>query len=287
MSRISEYLDRSSLYIALLAAWIAMLGSLYFSQVKGYIPCELCWYQRILMYPLTVILGIGLLRKDENLTLLVLPLSSLGLLIALYHYLLEKTNIFPAHACAGGVSCTATWINWFGFITIPFLSLVAFTIITLMCVIAWQAGEPFNDPAMKTPWLPVGGIVGVVALVFATLFTTGRQDNLQAQLSSAVPSSQAMLAVNSDSNASQFYMQGCASCHGAQGEGVTGLGISLANSDLVKMGTDRDLLALIRKGVGLDDPNNTSKLVMPPSGGRPDFSDEQLIAILHLIRAFQ
>lgn len=284
MPRISELLDRYSLYVALLAAWIAMLGSLYFSQVKGYIPCELCWYQRILMYPLTVVLGIGLLRKDENLPLLVLPLSSLGLLVGLYHYLLEKTNIFPAHACTGGVSCTAMWINWFGFVTIPFLSLTAFTIITLMCIVAWQAGEPINDPELGTPWLPVVAVVGLVCVVFATLFTMGRQNNLQAQLSQAAAASQ---ATANTSTANQLYIQGCASCHGQKGEGVTGLGVSLANSDTVHMWNDRDLLAMIRAGRGLDDPNNTSKLVMPPSGGRPDFSDSEMLAIIKVIRAFQ
>ena len=92
MSQLSERLDRYSLYIALLAAWIALLGSLYFSEVKGFLPCDLCWIQRILMYPLSVILTVGLLRRDENLPLLVLPLSTLGVFVALYHYLLEKTN---------------------------------------------------------------------------------------------------------------------------------------------------------------------------------------------------
>lgn len=261
-----------------------MLGSLYFSQVKGYVPCELCWYQRILMYPLTAILAIGLLRKDENLPLLVLPLSSIGLLVGLHHYLLEKTNIFPAHACSGGVSCTAMWINWFGFVTIPFLSFTAFTIITLMCIVAWQAGEPINDPEISTPWLPVGAIVVAVCVVFATLFTVGKQENLQAQLAQAASTSQ---TDTNTSAANQLYIQGCASCHGPKGEGVVGLGISLANSDTVRMGNDRDLLALIRAGRGLDDPNNTSKLVMPPSGGRPDFSDAQMLAVIKVIRAFQ
>src|SRR5690349_8017587 len=119
MSTLSTWLDRKSLYIALLAAWVAMLGSLYFSEVAHFVPCVLCWYQRILMYPLTLLLAIGLMRKDENLPLLVLPFSVLGLGVATYHYLLEKTDLFDATAtCQAGAPCTTAWINWFGFVTI-------------------------------------------------------------------------------------------------------------------------------------------------------------------------
>src|SRR5215216_2101426 len=146
MATLSNWLDRKSLYIALLAAWVAMLGSLYFSEVAGYVPCILCWYQRILMYPLTLILAVGLLRKDANLPFFVLPFSVLGLCVASYHYLLEKTDIFDAMAtCQASAPCTTAWINWFGFITIPFLSLIGFLTITLMTVIALHAGEPMDE----------------------------------------------------------------------------------------------------------------------------------------------
>ncbi len=292
MSRISELLDRYSLYVALMAAWIAMLGSLYFSQVRGYVPCELCWYQRILMYPLTVVLAVGLLRKDNNLTLFVLPLSSLGFLVALYHYLLEKTDIFPAHECSAGVSCTAVWINWFGFITIPFLSLVAFTIITLMCIIAWQAGEPFDDGEVATPWLPVGAVVGIVSIIFAALFVTGNQERVQAQSAAAATGqSNTNSQINTSSASSagspaatQLYAQACASCHGPNAEGVAGLGTALAGAEFIKQSTDQEILTLIRAGRGLTDPQNTSGLVMPPSGGRPDLNDGQLLEIIQVIR---
>lgn len=281
MPRISELLDRYSLYIALLAAWIAMLGSLYFSQVQGYIPCELCWYQRILMYPLTAVLAIGLLRKDENLPFLVLPLSSFGFLVALYHYLLEKTDIFPAHECSAGVSCTTTWINWFGFITIPFLSLVAFTIITLMTVIAWQAGEPVNDETERTPWLPVGAVVGAVALVFAVMFAMGNPQTSAPLIVGQLPTT---TVTNVD--ALRLYTQACASCHGPNAEGVAGLGTALANSEFIEQRSDTELLAMIRTGRGLTDPANTSGLVMPPSGGRPDLSEQQMLSIIEVIRGF-
>ncbi len=176
MSTISAWLDRNSLYIALLVAWVAMLGSLYFSEVAGFIPCVLCWYQRILMYPLTLLLAIGLIRRDANLPFLVLPFSILGLGVSTYHYLLEKTDIFDATAtCQVSAPCTTAWINWFGFITIPFLALIGFLTITLMTVIALYAGEPIEDEDQRTPWRPVLSIIVAVLIAFAILAQTNRR----------------------------------------------------------------------------------------------------------------
>ena len=123
-------------YIALLAAWIATCGSLFFSEVLRWTPCLLCWYQRILMYPLAIILATGLLRRDRKLSIYVLPFSLIGVCVSLYHYLLQKTTWFPPPACTIGVPCTTDYINWFGFITIPFLALTAFLIISLMMVVS-------------------------------------------------------------------------------------------------------------------------------------------------------
>ncbi|WP_409294964.1 disulfide oxidoreductase [Peribacillus sp. SCS-26] len=118
------------LFLAFGTAVIAMFGSLYFSEIKGYEPCELCWYQRILMYPLTVLLGMAVARKDYRISLYSLVLSGIGGLIALYHYLIQKVAFFTdsAPAC-GRVPCTSDYINWLGFITIPLLAFTAFIII--------------------------------------------------------------------------------------------------------------------------------------------------------------
>ena len=130
-----------ALYVALLAAWTAMLGSLYFSEVSGYLPCTLCWYQRILMYPLTGLIAFGILRRDWHLPFLVLPFSLLGQAISTYHYLLEKTTIFGAPtACREGISCTTPWINWFGFITIPFLAMIGK--LTEPMFVSYEAEKP-------------------------------------------------------------------------------------------------------------------------------------------------
>ncbi len=126
-----ETMSKNILYIAWVQSLIAMMGSLYFSEVMKLPPCVLCWYQRILMYPLTLLIAVGILRKDKGIYQYVLPLSITGLMISIYHNLLYY-KIIPESIkpCTMGVSCTAKQIEWFGFITIPLLSLTAFAIIT-------------------------------------------------------------------------------------------------------------------------------------------------------------
>ncbi|HEU5103460.1 MAG TPA: disulfide oxidoreductase [Roseiflexaceae bacterium] len=141
-----DLLGASARHWALLAAWIATCGSLFFSEVLGWLPCILCWYQRILMYPLAILLAIGIIRRDRGLHLYVLPFSVLGIGVSLYHYLLIKTNWFPPPACAVDIPCTVDYLNWFGFINIPFLALTAFLIITsMMLAFAWLEPSIKND----------------------------------------------------------------------------------------------------------------------------------------------
>ncbi|WP_223700909.1 disulfide oxidoreductase [Sutcliffiella deserti] len=114
-------------------ALIATLGSLYFSEILLYIPCELCWYQRIFMYPLVLLLGIAAVKKDAAIVVYTLPLSVIGAAISLYHYLVQKISFFGEHSISCGVvPCTGQYINWLGFITIPFLALIGFTSIFII-----------------------------------------------------------------------------------------------------------------------------------------------------------
>lgn len=120
------------LYFAWIVSVVATLGSLYFSEIRGFIPCELCWFQRILMYPLSLILGIAAYNNERSIKKYVLPLSILGGSISLYHYMLQKVPGFaPITPCTSGVPCNVDYINWLGFITIPFLALIAFILITI------------------------------------------------------------------------------------------------------------------------------------------------------------
>jgi disulfide bond formation protein DsbB len=141
------------LYFAWLVAIVATGGSLYFSEVLGFIPCKLCWFQRIFMYPLVFVLGIASYRADTRIVGYVLPLTVVGGSISLYHYLEQKVPGFANPAiCAVGVPCTTEYINWLGFITIPFLALVAFTLITLSMILIWRATrEEARAVSMQVP----------------------------------------------------------------------------------------------------------------------------------------
>jgi disulfide bond formation protein DsbB/mono/diheme cytochrome c family protein len=293
MSILSDWLERNSLYITLLAAWVATLGSLYFSEVAGYLPCTLCWYQRILMYPLALLLAVGLLRRDPHLPVLVLPFSLLGLGFATYHYLLEKTTLFTSHSvCQAGVSCTTAWINWFGFITIPFLSLAGFLIISVTSAIALNAGAPEPNDEAPPPWRLVLGLVVGVLLAFGVLaylnwpaaqasdpFLLATVSATDAQSRPAPTADTELLA-----RGARLYREACAACHGLNGEGLPNLGNALAGAEWLRTASDAELLERIRTGVPVNDPTNQSGLAMPPSGGRPDLTDEDLLAIIHYLR---
>ncbi|MGD6891803.1 disulfide oxidoreductase [Bacillus mobilis] len=125
-----------TLYFAWIVSMIATLGSLFFSEILGFIPCELCWYQRIMMYPLCIILGIATFYNEKNMKKYVLPISIIGGSISLYHYAIQKIpGVSEINPCVQGVPCNVDYINWFGFITIPFLALIAFSFITLFMLL--------------------------------------------------------------------------------------------------------------------------------------------------------
>jgi disulfide bond formation protein DsbB len=120
------------LYLAWFIALVSMVGSLFFSEVMELPPCVLCWYQRIAMYPLVLIIGIGIISRDSRVKSYALPLCLSGLAIAIYHNLLYygllADSIIP---CKEGISCTSKQIEWLGFITIPLMALTAFILIFL------------------------------------------------------------------------------------------------------------------------------------------------------------
>ncbi len=116
------------LFSAWLVAAVATAGSLFFSYVMGFAPCVLCWYQRIFLFPLVVVLAVGLFPVDRRVVRYALPLAALGWLVAAYHNLVYA-GIVPEslQPCARGVSCTEEYIELFGVLSIPMLSLLAFT----------------------------------------------------------------------------------------------------------------------------------------------------------------
>ena len=123
-----------SIWLPLFGAWIvsllATMGSLFFSEVMELPPCSLCWYQRTFMFPLAVVLLVGVLSTDRRCTRYALPLAVGGWLLAAYHLLLQ-IGVIPQGAapCSQGISCTEVQFELFGFASIPVLSLVAFSAI--------------------------------------------------------------------------------------------------------------------------------------------------------------
>ena len=127
----NKKLENSLLFIWL-TSLVATLGSLYFSEIRQYEPCELCWYQRILMYPILLLTTVAYIQKNVRIAVTTAVFSCIGGAISVYHYGIQKLDFLTetAPAC-GRVPCTGQYINWFGFITIPFLALTAFILIAI------------------------------------------------------------------------------------------------------------------------------------------------------------
>ena len=128
-------------YLAWVVALIATIGSLFFSEVMQLPPCVLCWYQRIAMYPLVLIIGVGIVLRDGRMKYYALPLCLVGLGISIYHNLLYYGIIPESIApCTQGISCTSRQIEWFGFITIPLMALAAFIGLSV-CLLFYKSKE--------------------------------------------------------------------------------------------------------------------------------------------------
>ena len=123
------------LFFAFIVSLVATLGSLFFSEVMQFVPCSLCWYQRIFMYPLVFIFLINLLYPDDKVFKYSFPLVIVGLFISIYHNLLIL-KIIPEtlSPCISGVPCSVDYLNYFGFITIPLLSFIAFLTIFILLI---------------------------------------------------------------------------------------------------------------------------------------------------------
>jgi disulfide bond formation protein DsbB len=128
-------------WLLVFAAWLvastATLGALFFSEIMRLPPCLLCWYQRIFMFPLVLLLPLGLFPFDRKVVRYALPLAVVGMVIAVYHQLLVMgvvpENVSP---CTRGVPCSEVQIEWLGFITIPLLAVAAFTSIVILLLLA-------------------------------------------------------------------------------------------------------------------------------------------------------
>jgi disulfide bond formation protein DsbB len=138
-------LRRSALGLAATVAVVAIAGSLYLSEGAHFQPCRLCWYQRIAMYPLAVVLVIAAFRRDDSVRWYALPLAIGGLAISLWHLGVEHLGVGEG-ACELANPCSIRWVEHFGFVTIPFMAACGFAAVAALTSIAdSHAGEVVED----------------------------------------------------------------------------------------------------------------------------------------------
>jgi len=124
-----------SVLFAWIVATVTTLGSLYYSEHAGFVPCELCWYQRIVMYPLVIVLGVALLRRDRMVWITTFVFVTIGVPLSLYHWLVERVPAFEeSSSCSATTPCSAPWFEKFGFVTLAWMAMSAFLLIGVLMV---------------------------------------------------------------------------------------------------------------------------------------------------------
>jgi disulfide bond formation protein DsbB len=131
----------SALWLAFAVATVATLGSLYYSEVAHFIPCRLCWYQRIAMYPLVPMLGLAALRDDRGVRRHALVLTAFGAPISAWHLLVERFPNLESGVCDPANPCSLVWVNTFGYLTIPTMALSAFALIAVLLLVGGEVAE--------------------------------------------------------------------------------------------------------------------------------------------------
>mgnify|MGYP000306512568 CR=1 FL=1 len=137
-----EFIKKNALYAAFAMALMSTLGSLFYSEILNLPPCVLCWYQRIVMYPLILIIGYSIYKRSREVLWPALVMIPIGWLIALYHNLLYF-NILPESAapCIAGVSCTTRMPGWLSTFPIPLQAFVGFSIMLVLIIIIWRTSK--------------------------------------------------------------------------------------------------------------------------------------------------
>ena len=134
-----------ALPLATSIAAVATVGSLVLSEVAGYTPCTLCWYQRIAMYPLVIVVGVAAWRRDRQVWRTALPLSLIGAIIAVWHIVIERRPALGGGVCDPAAPCAVRWVEEFGFLTLPTMALIAFAAIATLTLAARAAPASEGD----------------------------------------------------------------------------------------------------------------------------------------------
>ncbi|HYX89331.1 MAG TPA: disulfide bond formation protein B [Gaiellaceae bacterium] len=135
------------LWLAFLVSAIATGGSLFFSETAGFVPCELCWYQRICMYPLAIVTLLAAAFDDRRAARYLLPLPVVGAGVSVYHLLVENRVVGESQICKFSGGCATKWIDEFGYMTIPTLALTGFALVFAFLLLAALDGGPADATA--------------------------------------------------------------------------------------------------------------------------------------------
>jgi len=149
--RVEPWLAEAALPLATAIALVASAGSLALSEIAGYTPCVLCWYQRIAMYPLTVILLVATVRRDRTVWFTAVPLAGIGAGIAAWHVAIERNPSLAGDVCDPAAPCALRWVEEFGFLTLPTMALIGFLAIIVLTLVARDAGSPRHEGVHAQP----------------------------------------------------------------------------------------------------------------------------------------
>lgn len=140
-----EHAHKNGFLVAFIVASAALVGSLTYSNMIGYEPCTLCWWQRIFMYPIVPLLVFAFYKKDIFIRPYIILMSVLGGIIALDHYVLQitGTSLIPCSAVGYSSSCAKNFVLQFGYITIPLMALSAFVLI--ITALLWHKKAELNS----------------------------------------------------------------------------------------------------------------------------------------------
>jgi len=137
LARVRDALGDQPLQLAWIVALVATAGSLWLSEGAHFVPCRLCWYQRIAMYPMSVILGIAAFRHDVRVRIYALPVVAIGATISIWHMLIERfPSLESSTSCDPANPCSLIWTERFGYLTIPTMALSAFALIATLLLLA-------------------------------------------------------------------------------------------------------------------------------------------------------
>ena len=142
LARVRTSVGVQPLQLAALVALVATVGSLWLSEGVGFTPCKLCWYQRIAMYPLAVVLGIAAVKRDVAVRRYVIPIAAIGGAISIWHILIERfPSLSSSSSCDVANPCSIIWVERFGFLTIPTMALTGFVLVITLLLLATKESD--------------------------------------------------------------------------------------------------------------------------------------------------